>query len=207
VPLNSTMNHRMTVGLVAVLSFLWWSPPTFAESPSPTVHWGGLAFPDQFPGLELGFTANRFTEFDGDGRQFNNTQETMGLNFGTVSWTHFWKPFPGLSTNVTLGAGPSGEEPTQSLQNDFLHEFLFNIPTVPVGQTRDEFDFMIDGSITQWKEWNTLPLFLGAGFSTGTLYHEVFVLAGFRRFPFGTHLAELMGTPSTGFSAFVNGFK
>ena len=75
----------------------------FAESPSPTVHWGGLAYPDAYSKLELGYTGNRFTEFNREGQQYNNIRETMGINFGTMSWTEHWKRFEGWSTNLTVG--------------------------------------------------------------------------------------------------------
>lgn len=77
-----------------------------AESPAPTVHWGGLAYPDQVNTLSIGYAGNRFT-------QFNNISETIGFNFGSLSWTQHWRQIEGLSTNLTLGAGPTGEQPTR----------------------------------------------------------------------------------------------
>lgn len=162
-----------------------------AESPAPTVHWGGLSYPDQSDVLDIGFTANRFTEFNGDGRRFNQIDETMGLNFATVSWTRHETIRPWLSTNVTVGAGPTGEQPTRYLQNEFIHDALFGIPEVPVGRTRDGGDFMFDGSVTGWRGWGKQSrlLFAGGGFSTGSLYHEVFARAGMRRLNIGDPMA------------------
>lgn len=162
-----------------------------AESPAPTVHWGGLSYPDQSNVLDLGFTANRFTEFDGDGRRFNQIDETMGLNFATVSWTEHWKATPALSTNLTVGAGPTGEQPTRYLQNEFIHDAVWGIPKVPIGSTRDGADFMVDGSLTGWGGFPGQPrlLFAGIGGSTGSLYHEVFARAGMRRLNIGNPIA------------------
>ncbi len=162
-----------------------------AESPSPTVHWGGLAYPDQSRVLDVGYTGNRFTEFDGQGRRFNNMDETMGLNFATVSWTEHWKSWQGFSTNLTVGAGPTGEQPTRYLQNEFIHDAVWGIPKVPVGTTRDGADFMIDGSLTGWGGFwgQDRLLFAGGGFSTGSLYHEAFVRAGMRRLNIGDPIA------------------
>ncbi len=161
------------------------------ESPAPTVHWGGLAYPDQSRVLDVGYTGNRFTEFDGQGNRFNNMDETMGLNFATVSWTEHWASWPGLSTNLTVGAGPTGEQPTRWLQNEFIHDAVYSIPKVPVGKTRSGADFMIDGSVTGWLEWLGQPrlLFAGGGFSTGSLYHEVFARGGMRRLNIGDPIA------------------
>lgn len=161
------------------------SSQALAESPSPTLHWGGLAYPDYYSKLDLGYAGNRFTEFDGDGRRYNNIRETMGLNFGSVSWTEHWKQLQGWSTNLTLGAGPTGEQPTRYLQNEFIHNAIFGIPRVPVRRTRDEADFMIDGSITRWLGTEQSPriFFIGAGVSGGSLYFEEFARAGFRHLP------------------------
>lgn len=166
------------------------------ESPALTVHWGGLAYPDQYSSLTLGYTGNRFTEFDGEGRRYNNIRETMGLNFGSVSWTQHWGRFEGWSTNLTIGAGPTGEQPTRYLQNEFVHDALLGIPRVPVSRTRDEFDFMVDGSVTKWWDLGQSPkmLFAGGGFSSGTLYHEGFVRAGVRRFLIAKEAFKLFGS-------------
>ncbi len=171
---------------------LAYSSFTFAESPSPTVHWGGFAYPDQNPKLELGFTGNRFTELDRNGRRFNGIRETMGLNFGSISWTEFFETKPNWSTNLTIGAGPTGEQPTKWLQNEFIHDFVFGVPKVPVRRTRNEFDFMVDGSLTYWMHQSGKQryIFAGGGLSTGSLYHELFIRGGLRRAPIGNWFAD-----------------
>ncbi len=200
-------NHSFFIAAMILFAF---SSFTFAESPSPTVHWGGLAYPDQTPLVELGFTANRFTEFDNQGRRFNNIRETMGLNFGTISWTEFWEQIPGWTTNLTVGAGPTGEQPTEWLQNEFAHDSITGVPKVPVERTRNEFDFMFDGSLTYWIDRPGKPrlFFAGGGFSTGSLYHELFIRGGVRRAPFGHWLANQISKESSeGLTDFLSGFR
>ena len=201
-------------GLTRIIFFLilWGTVSSaLAESPSPTVHWGGLAYPDAYSKLELGYTGNRFTEFNGEGQRYNNIRETMGINFGTVSWTEHWKQFEGWSTNLTIGAGPGGEQPTRYLQNEFVHDAIFGIPKVPTLLIRDEFDFMVDGSITRWLPLRNQPkkIFIGVGGSTGSLYHEVFARGGIRGAEVGSSVVSLLGWDQANNLAadFVRGFR
>jgi hypothetical protein len=156
-----------------------------AESPAPTVHWGGLAYPDQFPVLTAGFTMNRFTELDNPSRgtvPYGSTvRESFGLNQISFSWTHFSRSFTGWSTNLTAGIGPTSEQPSKFFQNSVIHPVM-GLGPVPVGKTREDTDAMVDGSLTKW--WggrDDRAFFAGTGFSVGTLYQEVFGRAGFRR--------------------------
>ena len=182
-----------------------------AESPSPTVHWGGLGYPDAYSKLELGYTGNRFTEFNHAGVRYNSIDETMGLNFGTASWTQHWKRFEGWSTNLTFGGGPTSDQPTRYLQNEFIHDKILGHPEVPVGRIRNAFDFMIDGSITRWFSLFDQPtkLFVGVGGSTGSLYHEVFARAGIRGAEVGSSALSLLGWGEANNLAadFVRGFR
>lgn len=166
-----------------------------AESPSPTTHWGGLAYPDTYSKLELGYTGNRFTEFNREGERYNPIRETMGINFGTMSWTEHWTRFENWSTNLTVGAGPTGEQPTRYLQNEFIHDAIYGIPKVPTNQTRDEFDFAVDGSLTRWLPLLDQPkkIFVGIGGSTGSLYHEVSARVGIRGAEVGSSALSLLG--------------
>ena len=195
----------------AVLILLGPAVPGWAESPAPTVHWGGLAYPDQVNTLSIGYTGNRFTQFNGEGQQFNTISETMGFNFASLSWTQHWRQLEGLSTNLTIGAGPTSNQPTSYLQNEFIHDAIFGIPKVPVNDTRDEFDYMIDASATYWHSIFDAPrvFFIGGGISAGSLYTEGFARTGFRRFPIGCALVSTLGhcTESEGWlREFVKGF-
>ena len=196
---------------IFLLLFLGILDLALAESPSPTVHWGGLGYPDAYSKLELGYTGNRFTEFNRAGVRYNSINETMGLNFGTASWTQHWKRFEGWSTNLTFGGGPTSDQPTRYLQNEFLHDKILGHPDVPTDRTRNAFDFMIDGSITRWFSLFDQPtkLFVGVGGSTGSLYHEVFARAGIRGAEVGSSALSLLGWGEANNLAadFVRGFR
>ncbi len=173
---------------ISAVALLLGPAAALAETGAPAVHWGALAYPDQSPTLALTGNFNRFTEFNGDGRRFNNIRETMGFNFASITWTEHWRRWEHWSTNLTVGAGPTGNQPTSYLQNEFIHDTVWGIPKVPIGRLREETDFMIDGSLTRWIDLGTWRngLFAGAGVSTGSLYHEGFARAGFRRAPIGS---------------------
>ncbi len=184
---HSTLLHAViklvfTFFLVGVLEFI----PLAAkgETPAPSIHWGALSYPDQAPQLSLGFSLFRFTEFNGEGERFNGIRETMGINFITLSWTeHFANTFENWSTNLTLGIGPTRNQPTEFLQNDLIHDGVWGIPTVPVEKKRNQTDFAISGSLTRW--WGIAGqkriVYLSGGGQTGSLFHELFARSGFRR--------------------------
>ncbi|HSE57275.1 MAG TPA: hypothetical protein VLA99_01095 [Nitrospiraceae bacterium] len=178
-------------------------PAARAEPVAPSVHWGAIAYPDQDETLVAGMTFNRFAEFDEAGGKFNPIQESAGFNFVTVSWTERIRRFPGWSTNLTVGAGPTHADPTLYLQNDFLHRLLGN-QTEPVAQQRETTDFMFNGSLTRWaKLFGEREVgFAGLGFAAGSLYQEVFAQMGVRRLS----LAEAL-EPVVGDSAFLRGFS
>jgi len=184
---------------------------TLGESPSPTVHWGGLAYPDAYSKLELGYTGNRFTELNNSGQKYNSIDESMGINFGTVSWTEHWKRFEGWSTNLTFGGGPTSDQPTYFFQNEFLHDKILGDAKVPIGRSRHEFDFMVDGSITRWFSLFDQPtkIFVGVGGSTGSLYHEIFARTGIRGAEVGSSALSLLGWGDANNLAadFVRGFR
>jgi hypothetical protein len=166
--------------------------PVAAESPAPTVHWGGLAYPDQSPTLSGGFTMNRFTEFDSQygAPPFGSTvNESFGLNFVSLSWTRALTCsfcLKGLTMNLTAGAGPTSEQPSKGIQ-DMLHR-TFDGPPVMTRRVRTGADGMVDASLTKWFSLQSTEsgqtygdTFLGGGVSGGTLYQELFMRAGFRR--------------------------
>lgn len=155
-----------------------------SETPAPFIHWGALSYPDQEPDLSMGLSLFRFTEFNGEGERFNGIKETIGINFITFSWTnHFTGQLENWSTNFTLGIGPTRNQPTEWLQNDLIHDGLWGIPPVPVGDTRKQTDFSISGSLTRWWEipGQKRVFYLGGGGQSGSLFHELFARAGFRR--------------------------
>ena len=187
----------VSIILIACLGLWIFPQPARAESSAPGIHWGALDFPDQEPVLSTGLSIFRFTEFNGEGKRFNGIRETIGLNLITTSWTRHWSnSLEGWSTNLTFGIGPTRNQPSESLQNDFVHDRLFDIPQVPVGAKRKETDFTISGSITRWGE---LPgqrwiLFLDGGGQTGSLYQELFARGGFRRWSPVKTMEYLNGT-------------
>jgi hypothetical protein len=148
------------------------------------VHWGGIAYPDQYSTFTSGLTLNRFTPTDGLGSVFDSTvTQTIGLNLISLSWTRHWdEVFQDFSTNLTVGIGPTADQPSRFFQNEVIHS-LRHIPKVPVRAVREDTDATIDGSVTQWLELIGKPktFFGGGGFSVGTLYQELFVRTGLRR--------------------------
>ena len=191
--------------LPALLLIVLPSTHTWGETPSPSLHWGALGYPDQQPLLSTGFTFNRFTEFNGEGQPFNGINETIGVNFASVSWTHRIPDREGWYTNLTVGLGPTSDEPTKFFQNEFVHDFLFNIPKVPIGNVRTEFDFMVDGSLTKW--WFSQVIFAGAGFSTGSLYHEVWTRGGMKNLPILRPIAQTWSHPDSIVTTLLDMFR
>jgi hypothetical protein len=176
--------HFVSICLSAGVVGLFHSP-AWSESPAPSVHWGAMAFPDQYSTFTGGLTLNRFTPTDGLGNKYDSTVgNTLGFNLITMSWTQHWGGFlQGWSTNLTAGVGPTGDEITNFLQNKFVHQ-LRQLPSVPTVNPRKETDAMIDGSITRWFPlFRPKVIFAGAGFSVGTIYQQGFLRAGIRRMP------------------------
>lgn len=175
--------HRSIVLLGMVLVGMLALTPAWAETPAPSVHWGAMAFPDQYSTFTGGLTLNRFTPTDGLGNKYDSTVgNTLGFNLITLSWTQHWGGFlKGWSTNLTAGISPTADEPTQYFQNKVVHQ-LRQLPTVPTVDPRKETDVMIDGSITRWISlFDRKVVFAGGGFSVGTIYQQGFLRAGIRR--------------------------
>ena len=179
--------HSMLRGLIscwAVFLLLFFcSISSYAETPAPDVHWGALAYPDQGPVFEIGLTLNRFTEFNEEEERFNDIRETIGINQGTLSWTEHWEGLKHWSTNLTVGAGPTRDQPTRFLQNEVVHETIWGFKKVPVREKRRQTDVMVTGSLTRWISFGShdRQTFAGLGVATGSLYHEVFGRLGMRR--------------------------
>src|SRR5438132_4151967 len=173
--------RRCALALSVLLLFGLVCSKAFGESPAPSVHWGSLAFPDQYSTLTTGLTINRFTPTDGFGAKYDSTvPNTLGLNLISFSWTHHGQArFEGWSINVTGGISPTANEPSEFFQNKVIHQ-LRHLPPVTTFQPRQDTDAMIDGSVTKWFLKNKTG-FLGGGFSAGTIYQEQFLRAGIRR--------------------------
>lgn len=182
------------MGFTAMIPFLMLllmlGPLTAArgENVAPGAHWGAIDFPDKDRTLTMGYTVNRFTEFNTSRERFNAVDETAGFNFATVSWTDRINALPGWSGNLTIGAGPTSEDPSHYLQNGFLHRTTGQTP-IPVGRAREGGDVMAGGSLTRWS-----PLFssqdtgfAGIGVAGGSLYQELYGRIGLRQLS----LAEL----------------
>ena len=149
------------------------------QSSAPDPHWGANVFPRPSSELRIGGYFNRFTQFSKSGTQFNEIDETAGFNILSVSYSDRIPALPDYSFAVNAGVGWSSDEPTRWFQNDVVHEILGQAE-VPVGATRDEAEFVGGFGITRWYESRDLGdrAFWGAGFVTGTLYHEPYVHVG-----------------------------
>ena len=185
----TTSGQGVRGGLVPLLALIvlvgFHSSPAWSETPAPSVHWGSMSFPDQYSTITGGLTLNRFTPTDGLGNRYDSTvSNTLGFNLITLSWTQHWGGnWQGWSTNLTLGIGPTGDEITNFLQNKFVHQ-LRQLPAVPTTNPRKETDAMIDGSVTRWFPlFRPKVMFIGGGFSVGTIYQQGFLRAGIRRMP------------------------
>ncbi len=169
---------------IALLLVIGFDPaPARSEAPAPSVHWGSMAFPDQYSMLTGGLTLDRFTPIDGLGNKYDSTiGNTLGFNLITFSWTQHWKgTWDGWSTNLTAGFSPTADEPSQFFQNKVVHQ-LRHLPPVPSVDPRKETDAMIDGSVTRWFPlFSPKVIFVGGGFSVGTIYQQGFLRAGIRR--------------------------
>ncbi|MEO5863792.1 MAG: hypothetical protein ABIQ79_01980, partial [Nitrospiraceae bacterium] len=167
---------------LSVAALLEWASPSWAEVTAQSTHWGALAFPDHDRTVALGFTTDRFTEFDGTGNRYNDIRQTSGFNFWSLSWTERLERFEGWNANLTVGAGPTGDRFSRYLQNDVGHKFRGLTP-VPVGATRDAIDFMTSGTLTKWTGLlgSDDVFFYGVGGAAGSIYYEPYVQIGFRR--------------------------
>lgn len=177
------LGWKLVVGVLSLIGLV--SSPAWSETPAPSVHWGSMSFPDQYSTLTGGLTLNRFTPTDGVGNKYDSTVgNTLGFNLITMSWTQHWGgTWQGWSTNLTAGISPTGDEITNFLQNKFVHQ-LRQLPAVPTVNARKETDAMIDGSITRWFPlFRPKVMFVGGGFSVGTIYQQGFLRAGIRRMP------------------------
>ena len=156
--------------------------PALAQGAIPDAHWGAYSIPSSVPELRGGMHFSRFTEFSSSGNQFNETDVTAGFNFLVGSYTDRVPGWSNWTYTSSIGLGLSADEPTQTLQNDYVHE-LNPQGSVPVGVDREEVEFMGALSATYWLDLDEElgnDLFFGGGVGTSTLYHEPHVYAGGR---------------------------
>lgn len=180
-----------TIHLLLLVVLLCFAAPAPAENVAPGAHWGAIDFPDRDRTVMMGYTVNRFTEFNAHRDRFNAINQTAGFNFATVSWTDRIKALPGWSANLTLGAGPTAETPSENIQNGIHRATSQNL--VPVDQARKGGDVMAGGSLTRWS-----PLFssrdtgfAGLGVAGGSLYQELYGRIGLRQLSLGELAAWL----------------
>jgi len=200
----------VAIALIVYLSFCPTTTLVFAETSAPGIHWGTLGYPDQEPTLATGLSIFRFTEFNGDGERFNGIKETIGLNLITVSWTEHWTShLPNWSTNLTVGVGPTRNQPSEWLQNNFIHDGIWGIPEVPVEGKRKQTDFTVSGSITRWWPMLQQPqvIFLSGGGQMGSLYQEAFIRGGFRRWSPLQTFERIAGSTKGWLSSIIRPFR
>ncbi len=166
--------------------------PARGQIPAPDPHFGANAFPAFAPELRFTVSLNRFTEFDGEGKRFNEVEETSGFNVASLSYTDSIPDFPALTYTAVFGVGLTRDQPTETLQNDFIHGIL-DLAEVGTDGKRNSTELVTGLSVNWWLKspWASLRRetaaskfsldpFVGAGASAGTLYQEFYAQAGVR---------------------------
>lgn len=151
-----------------------------AQGAIPDAHWGAYSFPSSVPEIRGGLHFNRFTQFSSTSTQFNEIEESAGFNFLVGSYTDRLTGAPHWTYTSAIGIGISSDEPTQFLQNEFVHK-LNPQGEVPIGSDREEIEFLGAFSMTRWFEPSDRlgqDLFIGGGVATSTLFHEPWAHAG-----------------------------
>lgn len=169
---------------------------------TPSVHWGSIEFPLLENSGTMGFSLIQFSEFDkkidpatGDHLRYNDIDETFGFNLLSFSRTRQLRSGDEHRSNLfftsSLAIGASIDATTSYYQNDILHE-LKDLPHVPRdGEDRGmilayggELNYRLL-QLTRDRRGDSrlsdTPLFLGAGYSVGTILQDVYVHAGILR--------------------------
>ncbi|MEZ5965715.1 MAG: hypothetical protein R3F56_17910 [Planctomycetota bacterium] len=162
------------------------------QAPIPNPHWGAAAFPRDREEVRLSLSFNRFTELDGEGRRFNDIEQSAGFDMLSVAYNRELLDTSGARWTLTFdaGAGVSNDQPTEFLQNDYIHRFR-HLDRVPTDGVRRGPEFLAGLAATRWfgaGEARDEPMvddrdlrfsgLLGAGLATSTLYHEMFAHVG-----------------------------
>jgi hypothetical protein len=159
---------------------------------APSGHWGALMFPEAEPLNEFGLSFDRFTPYgkvtDKADTAYNAIDENMGLNFAHFSWSTPLRRRSGI-LRVIGQLGYAADQPTEFLQNDFLHHnrnlgFIREVPSrsgVEWGVSAES-NFFFDTRPTSRRIplAYTAPVFVGAGGALSSVYHELFVQGGIR---------------------------
>ncbi len=212
---------RVLLAPLPGLALLLAGAPAGAQNlASPAPHWGGLMYPETAPTRQLGFQTLLFSEFGqpGDGVYSEAYRESIGLNLFSASSTRNLSRTSLAANSLLLRStafvGWSGDEPTRSLQNHFIHRCGGisrircpggqQIPYVPRGRVRRAVEVGYGGelnlqllSLTRPETGDLrlfkTPLFVGAGVTLSTILSELYTQLGFLRFPlvgFGLHRLE-----------------
>jgi hypothetical protein len=168
----------------------------------PGPHFGATMFPDLDAVQHIGLQFYDFTEFDklqdaaGLYRRYNDIDSTIGFNMISLSNTRNLRRDDPFASNLLLRsglvAGYSFDQPTESLQNDVIHK-IGGLPTVPRGATLQRplfnysaelnYNFHAIGRADDGRlQFVPTPLFVGAGFSAGTIMQDLYVQGGLHQF-------------------------
>ena len=171
----------------------------------PGPHFGAIMFPDLDAVQHIGLQLYDFTEYDklqdasGLYRRYNDIDSTIGFNMITLSNTRNLRRDDPFASNLLLRsaivAGWSFDKPTNWLQNDVIHK-LGGLPRVPRGATLHwplanyaaelNYNFHAIGRAADGRlQFVPTPLFVGAGFSAGTIMQDFYVQAGMHQFTSG----------------------
>jgi hypothetical protein len=171
----------------------------------PGPHFGATMFPNLEAVQHVGLQFYDFTEFDklqdasGLYRRYNDIDSTIGFNLITLSNTRNLRRDDPFASNLLLSsgvvAGYSFDQPTRALQNDVIHK-LGGLPKVPRGATLKRpllnyaaelnYNFHAIGRDADGRlQFIPTPLFVGAGFSAGTIMQDLYVQAGLHQFSSG----------------------
>ncbi len=194
----------LSVG-VAVVSLLVPAAARAQNVGLPGPHFGSTMFPDLDAVQHIGLQFYDFTEFDkiqdatGQYLRYNDIDSTIGFNLLTLSNTRNLRREDAFASNLLLRsavvAGWSADQPTNALQNDVIHK-IGGLPRVPRGTTMQRpllnysaelnYNFHAIGRADDGRlQFVPTPLFVGAGFSAGTIMQDLYVQGGLHQFSSG----------------------
>ena len=179
---------------------------------SPGFHFGELNVPDLVEKFEFGLHLDRFTEFgkprwsgcDDQNEVFANDRKkyglrdsnkvtfdpvaldkTMGFNLLGLSYQKRISKLGRPSVRIFSILGVTHDQPTEILQNWFMHDVIFDLfgdPAcdVPTKKTLTQPEVGVGFEANWWanpiSKW--VPIFGGVGATGGTIHQEIFAQAG-----------------------------